>query len=347
MADLDSVISNAIAGAESASGTETATETPAAAESATPETEGAETVEAAAETPAEPVAETPAEGETPAEVATPAVPAKKQGPIPFDRHQKILENARAAAAKEVEDLKARLAPFESEDAQAFTAAMRMADEDPATFAKVLLSDAKVGAELRKAFAAEGAAPAAPADSATKPAATPAGPSEKPGPDILLEDGRAVYSSAQLEKLMEWQSQQTADALTKRFEEKLKTEYGEVPEIVAERKAQIAFQRAVSTQKPILEEARRTLPRFTEFENEMRDFIVKTPGATLEKAYLAVVVPKLQQSEQQVREKVIAEMNGRPAAVVPKKTPAAPKVVAQSGDLESVIARSIANAGIGE
>jgi hypothetical protein len=342
--DLETVIASAVSSAGGGESEATGGEVgETISESSSPETD-VETTEADQEAD-------PSEGETSeaeaqdAVEADPLVPAKKQGPIPFDRHKKILENARENARQEfgaqVAELQERLRPFEGEDAQAFVSAMSLADNDPDTFAKVLLGDEKVGAALRKVMGAM--------TPAGQPAAVAGHPESggKPAPDRLYEDGTVGYSAEALDKLLAWEREQTSQALSAQFDERLKHEFGEVKDVVEERRAQVAFERAKAQARPLLEEARKNWPRFSEFEADMREYLRVTPGATLESAYRVAVLPQMQKSEADIRAKVIEEMNGRKAAVLQKPAAKATRPAADGppGDIETVIQRSLARAGL--
>lgn len=330
MSDLETVISASIASAEGggegggegvvadggASGAESAVAAPEG-------TEGA----AAATPAADPAAATVVAGEQ--------KPARR-GPIPFQRHEEILANARAERQAEFDALNKRLetlAQFESQDAKDAVAAIKLMDSDPELFWRVLTEDARYKGYLEKATSGAGAAPAA------QPAAT-AAPTDRPKPDVLNADGSMGYSAEGLEKLLEWNSAQATKAALKQFEER----FGPIEQTFHQ---SAEWNKATAQMKVVLDDARNNWPRFKDFENEIRDKISEANAQRkilpLETAYRMVVIPKLQADRDSMRSELMAELNAKPGAAVKPATRVAPQAAAPAGprDLESVIAASIA------
>lgn len=340
MADLESVIASSIesvSGGDGGDGGEVGAEPVETVDTGDTGGAGEETPPAAADDAGDEGDGEPAAEPVPAPVAK---PAKKAGPIPFEKHEKVLANARAERQAEIDTLTQRLEKVkwaETEDAQASIAALQLADTNPQKFAEILLTDQTLGPIFRSLVG--GAAPAVPAK--IEPAAAT---SEEPQPDVLLPDGSVGYSAAASKKLVDYQLAQFAKSQEEKFNKRLEEQFGEVKDVVEERKARVAFDRAKENMRPVLENARAKWPKFAENETAIKEFMLKPENArmSLHDAYIAVAIPKLQTSEDEMRTRIIAELNGRPAAVVPapKTVGRAPK--AAGGDLESVIKNSIAS-----
>ncbi len=233
---------------------------------------------------------------TPAPTESPESPVpveRPAGPIPYERHKAVLESARQEAERIKAEYQNQLKELEwarSVDRTTFENQQRLwslAESDPVAFRK--LYDAALEADPRYA-------------GLTRPVAQPV-PDPRPDPDILLEDGRKLYSAEQQERLLEWQRQE------------LQREFAPVVQTV---KGQQAMQAAMQRVLPVLQEARATWPKFREHEAEMRQ-VMQTRGVSLHEAYQRVVVPKLTvpavdetKIREDERQKVLAELRSKPA-----------------------------------
>jgi hypothetical protein len=101
-------------------------------------------------------------------------------------------------------------------------------------------------------------------------------------------------------------------------------FGEVSPLVERHKAEQQWNAALAQQRPVLEKARKSWPKFVEHEKDIRAYI-NAPGneqATLHDAYIAVVTPKMQSSEDAMRARILAELNGKQAAALKGPQPMA-------------------------
>jgi hypothetical protein len=331
MPDLESVIAGSI---ESAAGGD-------GGEGVVAEGTGAESVGAEGAT-AEGVVEQPVavEGQPAAESVVAGEPAKRRGPIPFSRHEEILANARKERQAEFEALNQKIQALswaEGQDVKDKLAALDIADRDPELFFNVLTQDPRYKALLEKRFGGGGAAPES---AAAAPAAKGTASSQRPKPDVLNPDGSMGYSEEGLSKLLEWQQAQTTEAVTKKFEER----FGPVEQAF---QASTEWNKSIHQAKVVLDEARQTWPRFSEFESEIRGKIAEATAAgkilPLEVAYRQVVIPKFQVDRDAMRSEILAEINARPAAgIKPQGSGVRPTPAANQGprDLEDVIMGAI-------
>jgi len=336
LADLESVISASIASAGDSGGdsgdagdsggdaVETAVDD-TAVEGADPEVvEGAEP-----ETPAEPAAESEpvAEGEV-----APVIEPKKKGSLPLHRHEAILAKARKDHQVEIDAVKAEnasLAWAKDPEAKATFDAFALADQNPDAFARGVLSVPALAVAFQKAVSGM-AAPAAPVAAAAK---APAG--SRPGPD--LPDGG--YSEDGLQALLDWNAAKVVEQVEQKYEER----FGPIEK---DFNATTKWNKAIETQRGVLNNARETWPGFKDHEPAIFAHM-KKPGnerMKLEQAHREVVFPALQASRDAMRAEIIKELNGKPAAATPR--PAVRTATPAAGgkkDLTDVIKNSLANA----
>jgi hypothetical protein len=163
--------------------------------------------------------------------------------------------------------------------------------------------------------------------------------EMPQPDQKMADGSMVYSMDGLNKLLQWQSKQVEDRITKQVEAKYKpieesyNSYQKVQSVLPVVQRQIA-------------EAR-TWPLFNESEDDIVKILKDNPSFSLERAYQHVVLPKLQSNRDQIRQDVLKEIKAAPRSTSVPTTAVKAAPVASSGpkSLEDVIAESIKSAGL--
>lgn len=209
----------------------------------------------------------------------PGSPAPKAppGPIPFDRHKAVLDNAR----REYEQKYSWAKGIEPEQGYQLAGLARALATDPVATYRA------IGAQLEAAGLLKGAngQPPQPAD-------------QKPQPDLITEDGRRVYSAQQAEALNDWAMKQMEQRIAQRFGP-IEQQF-QMSQVMAE---------ANSTAAQVLQEASQW-PHFTECAVEIRDEMIRDKRLSLEGAYRRVVVPKLRQLE---RAAVLKELKQKPSA----------------------------------
>ncbi len=331
MADLESIITSSVESAH-----------PEVAAEAAPVAEETSTEVVSEETPAEEAAaeEAPAAAEeapadaAPTEPEVPDLSAAELGgqTIPVSRHKAVLTKARKQAEAAQEKLKAlewAVAPGAAEKQQA----IELADKNPELFADVLLADERFAAIFKSKFGAT----AAPAP-VQKAAAETAAPTDKPQPDVLFPDGSVGYSAAAQEALIEWRVKDALKGVDERFAP-VEKERKEAQELAVHR---AEFERSVGTERMRIEHAKKSWPGYAQHEQAVKDYIL-APGnerATLHDAYIAVVVPKLQSSEADLRKKILAEVNAaKPAAALARPGAPAAKVPGANRSIEDIILES--------
>jgi hypothetical protein len=229
------------------------------------------------------------------------LPAK--GSIPVARVRKILDNARAKAKAEVESELGWAKDLPKDDAIEAVRVYQYAEQNPVAFVREVLERLQNHPQYRDEVA-QILEPARKAP-AKKETETEQVADQKPQPDVLLEDGRLLYSDAQMGKLLEWQSSQVESRLTKRLE----------PFEKAREKQ--SFEREVEQHAAAVIEEVKTWTGMTDPENQKAVAeAMRTRGLTVDAAYRAVVVPKLSDTaaiEKRVRAQVLAELKQKSRA----------------------------------
>jgi hypothetical protein len=299
------------------------------------ETPAAETTEAVAEPAGETPTEQPAaEQPNPAEAEL-SEQELAQPHIPVNRHKAVLTRARREAEAKVAEINAKyeaLKQFESPDVQEKLQALDIAERDPRRFAQALLTDENFAAIFRE-LVGQAAPQQAP------PPQQVAG--EAPGPDITLPDGSQTYSVEGLQKLLDYNLEQRMGKVNKDFDERLKP----FQQIAEERRQSQMLEQAKQQMLPVLEEARKTLPQFKENEGELRAWLEQPANSrkTLHEAWIAVVFPKLNKSQEDIRKQVLGEMNKKPGAVNPGPQAVTQKATGQRST-EDIIREKYAQLG---
>jgi PAS domain-containing protein len=288
-----------------------------ASEPETPE-EGEQSTES--EKPEAPATEESDEDDRPAPEAKPEVKPQPTleddglpvgGSIPVPRVRSILANARTKAREAVEaEFKQKYGAHEeflqlpADDLREAVRIIRYASENPVEYFHQLRT------RLENAGLLERERPAARQD-----APAPKGDG-KPQPDVLLEDGRLVYSHEQLQKLLEY-------------------DRGEVLKQVDERFKPIADRdKAEREERQFRSEAQRVLAEASQWPgfNEHRKEIAETMASkrvSVDVAYGMVLRSKGTHDEKQIREderkKVLASLKKKPSASTEtgRTTPATP------------------------
>lgn len=273
-------------------------------------------------------------GETPVEGAVvEGQQARRAGPIPFEKHKTILENARTQHEAEIAPLREQVSRLSSEleTFQEERTAYGLADSNPDLFVKVMLEDPKIGALIRQTLGT--VAPAAAAEKV------------EPKADVLNDDGTVGYSPEAMQRIIE----QQAVTLQEKFNAMLQEKFGLVEPLVQEHQAGKAFEAARVKMSSVVEDARNTWPGFKDNESEIKAFLGAKGNerVTLEQAYRKVVMPKFQSTEDQIRAKVLKELEGREAAVQSVRTPQQRATRTEGGkrSTEDIIRASIADKGL--
>lgn len=216
--------------------------------------------------PVAPVSPAPATAAPGADGTT--VPETPQGPIPFDRHQSILENARTKARQEAEkEFRQKYGwadRYQPQQVEQSTRLYQWLSENPKAFLSYL--KAQVGDE--------------------GPAQAPARAEEPPQPDLRAEDGTPVYSAPQLQKLQAWERRQYDERL-----EKLQKRLDEQDRVAQMR--QIAVDAKASASQ-LLAQARSTWPLFADLQPDVLEAMRQDPALNLHDAYIRVFSEKGQE-----------------------------------------------------
>lgn len=239
-----------------------------------------------------------AEAAPPAPATEESAPAQSQEPklagnIPVDRHQAVLTKTRQEYEQKLERLKWAEQYQDPQVVQQRLAIAELADRNPGEFLRQYVEAVRSNPQFANVIdEVLGGARQAPADD------------PMPEPDIPLADGRNVYSSDQMQRLLEWQEKRITNRF-KPFEE--------------ERAATQAWNQALSQAAPKLEQMRRSWPGFADHQDEIRAVMAQQRASgrpvDVNEAYRTVVIPKLRTDEAKVRAderaKVLAELNAKP------------------------------------
>jgi hypothetical protein len=252
------------------------------------------------------------------ELGLPAVPpgTKRINKIPYDRVQKIVENAKKKLQTEHETAirqhTERLTAAERE-LQAVNAVAEMMQGDPEQFLSAM-------AELNPAYARYVGG-----GGSTTPRG---GNNGRPEADVRLEDGRYTYSPEQAAALAEWQAQQVERRIA-----------GRIAPFEQERQERQIFEAAVPRVKAQIA-AFQKKPLFNENKAEIEKALAADPNISLQDAYDLVVLPKLTADRNRIYQELLAEQNARPHSTSIANT-ASRQSEAPTGDSRDIIRRSIA------
>lgn len=271
-----------------------ADESPTSASDSTPDSTPVESV-SPPDSPAVPADTAPQPSDTG------VVPTEKpRGPIPYDRHEAVLNNVR----KEYEWVKEHGDP---QTVQQKLAILRRAEQDPASFVRDFVNAARLN----------------PQELFTPPAPpAPVAPPEPPQPDILLENGQLSYSHERLQQLLAWKEAQ--------IEQRISQTIAPIQQRVA--LADMQEQATVRARQEL--SAAQAWPGFAEAKADMAAFLRANPTATLRDAYIAVVPARLAEqakaSETQGYQKALTELQqkaGAASAPAPRTAGQAPGATA--------------------
>lgn len=312
----------------------------------------------------EPVAEDPAAAEPAEEPAAEEKPAKtaedfdkkyglqaqgvggKENRIPHSRVQQLVKKAVADTRVETEKSFApKLAEFETkvrdyetrfQQVQQFE---QILDQQPQEFLRRLASH-----PAYKPFFEyiEGLATGQ-AKTQTEAQPTSAELSEMPMPDKQLPDGTMIFSEEQAAKYSQWQEQvisaKVEARVAKQLEDKISKRY---EPMVRDYETQQRIAQTLPVIRQQIAEAR-TWPLFTDNEAEITKALAANPSLTLERAYQQVVFPIIQQSRDDMRKSILAEIKQRPATTASPtaRTKTAPTKSSGPRDLDDIIAEQVA------
>ena len=227
----------------------------------------------------------------PAPVAATDTPKPKAGPIPFERHEAVLANARREAAEQAEAKYRWVQSYgDPQQVQSKLALLQQADNDPAGVIRMIAAAANLD----------------PASAFAPPAS--ARPPEPPAPDIHLEDGRRTYSDGQLAKLLDWQREQVT--------QQVQAEVAPLKQsaLVAELK-----ERSVVNARQQLSVASQW-PGFQDHKAAIVDAMKANAQLTLHEAYIQAAVPKIAEraktAETTAYQKALADMQAKAGAATP-------------------------------
>lgn len=264
---------------------------------------------------AQPVAATaPPQTVTPPD--TVASTENTKGPIPFDRHESILKNARVKAAEETTQ------KFRQEYAPALQFADAFEADPISTLSGTLGELAKQPqfAPAIKALAARILGQRAPQEQTAQP-------DQEPQPDLQAEDGTTLYSAAQMAKWRAWERQQIIQQTDARLAPLLEREKQIVQTEKQAEAKKAAWTRMEQISKPFME-----LPHFEAHRKAIADKTQELlqaghPAAVaLGLAYSSIVTERVlpahaAQSQQALVASAVAKSTG--ATSQPGTAPAAP------------------------
>ena len=224
--------------------------------------------------------------------------AEPTGPIPLDRHKKILDNARVKAEQQVRQDFEQTYGFNRERFQSLRPHIEQLVQDPVAFAQRLVAELTQAGKWQAPPATAPATPQQPSDLNALFNSDPARYLRR------AEDGSIVPTAEGLIAMDAWQRDQITRAIEARFApiEQMRQE--------AQQRETQARGWQMATQQ--LAEARGSWDGFTELEADIKDLMLKDGRTTLESAYNRVYrekyAPTLRQRE---RDKLLSEMKQRP------------------------------------
>lgn len=224
--------------------------------------------------------------------AAPAAPAEsappQPGPIPYDRHKEILENARKEREATEQALKAKFGWAEAYDPTHVAESVKLYQwltTNPQGFRDFL------DGQLRQQQ------PAKPADEPIEPL-------------LKAEDGTAAYSADQVQKLLDKQAQQ--------LWQKVEQEFGPIKTKEQRRELEAQSQRAAQDMVATM----RTWPMFSEHEADVKALLATNATISPFNAYLQVLREKaLPSVETKIRTQYEGTLANKAAAATTRPGPA--------------------------
>jgi hypothetical protein len=302
------------------------------------------------ETPAAPKAKT--EDEEVAEIEAKLVaenPSLQRGNISRSRHQAMLTRRANEHKAALEPLQAKAAQFDAPETQERLSGALIFEQRPdVAFEKVLLHDpryvALIDAHVEKVIKERGLSGA---PTAQQPSATAAPSFELPKPDMLNPDGSLGYSAEAQAAYVEAKLQQQRADMQAEFDKKLEDRFKAIDgDLAPAREAKAVketFEKALTSQGALLDEAHRSWPNFKGHFDEIKAELGKKGNERmgLRQAYDAVrerhittlqgQVKTQAQLEAEMRTRIIQETNAAATAAGRSLRPGVPAAGAPSGD----------------
>lgn len=236
-----------------------------------------------------------------------------KGNMPLHRHQAVLTRHRNQWTKAETDYKQKVEKYEKDlaewkkyewskdpDLQGALQALHLAETDQKAFVDYLLKDERFASLI------------------DYKQVTPAVTDKAPGPDQKDADGNPYWSQEGLDKRFEWERQQAAKVAAQQLEKQQKDFEARYKPVVEEHEARNQWNRTMSEQKGVLDNARAKWAGFKEHESAIRKAMEANDDWDLKDAYI-MTVPSAQQGQfkadrEKIRQELIAEMNGKKGAV---------------------------------
>lgn len=178
--------------------------------------------------------------------------------------------------------------------------------------------------------------------------------QPPGPDAQFADGSRGYSPEGLQSLMEWQAQRVTAAVTEQVEQKYAARFGPIEQEWKQTRAEAEFERKhVPIVRSQIAQARELWGKpFTDHETEIAKTLAENDGKqgrpflSFDAAIAKVLLPKQRVSKDKLRQQILDEMSGRPAAASSTGAPTAgSNGSAGPRSTEDVIRAAIAASGL--
>jgi len=253
-----------------------------------------------------PAPATPAPTQTEQAVSQTTTPEAEPGPVPYARFKEVNESANLSK-KQLEQL-AWAQGIKPEHAHEWVKFYQRASVDPVA---AVIEQVDTLVRMKPESAASIRSWAARTLGTRQISQEIADPDPEPTPDIQLEDGRAVYSAAQLAKRDDWRERR----LESRFDEKLKPLQQNAYKTQADAEyARIAAESTAAGARDV--EAMKAQPHFWENRTAIRDKMAADPDLSLREAYAQVfiekVVPQLNQATASTLQKKVSASSANPS-----------------------------------
>lgn len=151
----------------------------------------------------------------------------------------------------------------------------------------------------------------------------------PGPDLRFSDGSMGYGPEGLSNLLNWQARQVERRVTTRLEKAYNERFGPIEN---EWKTQKTMQSQLPAVRAKIDRAKRRWGKLFEDDyaldskSEVLAFMRAHPDVPFEEAVEEVLLPKLRTAEDSMRQKILKELQERPAAAA-----GAPPAASAAGD----------------
>lgn len=256
---------------------------------------------------------------------------KLVGKIEVDRHQAVLTRNRNKWEEERKKLQAefdkkleKYKPYEDPEVQAALRAMQLADEDPATFVKLIMNDERYAGLITLKEAQQIQQQVA---------------SQRPKPNARQGDTE-YYDNEGLAALLDFERKRAVEEA----KEVLMKEFGPIKQNF-EQTAQ--WNQRVEQNRRILENARQNWRGFRENERAIQQALKDNESWDLNDAYREVVLNKNTATEAELRKKILEEMKVKPSVAAGSERGAAPERKGENGprSTTSIIEEAMREAGL--